>query len=201
MIEAIFYDWGGVLADDPGEGFLSQLLRDNGAGADQVEAIYNGYMRSFMRGEISEARYWELLRTDYGLTIHPSISEEFKRWNGLEVNRRVLRQAIELRQRGLRTAILSNVIEPTYKALVSTGYFDNFDAVIASCQVGFAKPQPEIYQLALQQLNVAAEQALFIDDKPRNLEPAGRLGFHTILAQNPQQIIDDLDAALAGRQR
>lgn len=191
-ITTIFFDWGGVIADDPGDDFLKLLLRNGGASETQIQEIYETYMRRFMRGELTEQEYWDELRAHYGLTIHDSISEEFKKWSGLVKNEAVWALVDEAKALGLQTAILSNVIEPTYNALVQTGYYNYFDEVIVSCKVGFAKPQVEIYELALNKLGATPAQSLFIDDKQRNLDPADKLGFRTILAQSPAQIIADV---------
>lgn len=196
QIQTIFFDWGGVIADDPGDDFLGSLLRSVGATDDQVEEIFETYMLRFMKGEISEVDYWQMLQGHYGLTVHDTISEEFQKWNGLIKNDAVFALVGAARARGMRTAALSNIIEPTYNVLAAAGYFNAFDKVIASCKVGWAKPEKEIYEIALRELNATAETSLFIDDKPRNLEPAAAMGFRTILAQNPQQIVADVTAYL-----
>lgn len=190
-ITTIFFDWGGVIADDPGDDFLKLLLRDIGANESQVEEIYATYMFSFMQGKISEQEYWDKLRQEYGLAVHDTISHEFKKWNGLIKNDDVLELVRTAKKHGIKTAILSNVIEPTYNVLAQAGYYAEFDTVIASCKVGFAKPEKEIYELALKKLGTTPEQSLFIDDKLKNLQPAIDMGFHTILAENPEQIIRD----------
>ena len=188
----IFFDWGGVVANDPGDEFLGLLLKQIGATDDQVKEIFETYMSRFMRGQISETEYWSELNKHYGFKIHDSISEEFKKWRGLVANQDILALVDEAKSKGLRTAIFSNVIEPTYNVLQQAGYYDQFDEIIASCKVGFAKPQTEIYQLALDQLRTTASQSIFIDDKQANLDPAVEMGFKTILAQNPDQIIADV---------
>ena len=142
-----------------------------------------------MRGKISEVDYWTELSHRYGLHIHDSISDEFKKWKGLAANPDILALVQEIKAKGFKTAILSNVIEPTYNVLNQAGYYDYFDEVIASCKVGFAKPDIEIYNLALNQLNTTAHESVFIDDKQRNLDPAAEMGLATILAENPAQII------------
>lgn len=195
-IKTVFFDWGGVIANDPGDGFLAQLFRKLGATESQAEEIYDTYTRSFMRGELTEAEYWSKLRLKYGLAIHDTISEEFKNWQGLIKNDDILAVASAAKAKGIQIAILSNVMEPTYNVLQQAGCYDLFDKVIASCKVGFAKPEPQIYQIALDELNTTAEQSLFIDDKQSNLGPADKLGFKTLLAQNPQQIIEELTALL-----
>jgi len=154
-------------------------------------------MKRFMRGQISEADYWHELRKKYGFTVHDSISDEFKKWQGLVANQDILALARKAREKGLKIAILSNVIEPTYNVLQQAGYYDLFDEVIASCKVGFVKPQKEIYRIALERLGAVAEQSIFIDDKQYCLEPATQMGIKTILAQNPEQIIQDVRNCLA----
>ena len=191
-MKTIFFDWGGVIADDPGDDFLAKLLREIGATDNQVQEIFQSYMRRFMRGEISEAEYWDELRSNYGFTIHDSISDEFKKWNGLAANEGVLALVDEAKSRGWQVAILSNVIEPTYNVLKAAGFYDKFDVVIASCKEGFAKPDIEIYRIALEKLNTTASESVFIDDKPSNLTPAKELGFKTILAETPDQTVRDI---------
>lgn len=188
----IFFDWGGVIANDPGDEFLGRLLRDVGATETQVQEIFETYMKSFMRGEISEVEYWHELRSKYGLSIHDSISDEFKKWRGLIANDDILALAREAKGKGLNIAILSNVIEPTYNVIKQAGYYDLFDEVVASCKVGYVKPEKEIYKIALDRFGVTAQESIFIDDKQSLLDPANEMGLKTILAQNPEQIIRDV---------
>jgi len=195
-MKTVFFDWGGVIADDPGDDFLTKLLQDIGASPEQIQEIFQLYMKRFMRGEISENEYWNELRDNYGFQINDSISDEFKKWNGLVANQDVLALVEEVKNQGWQTAILSNVIEPTYNVLQAVGFYDKFDVVIASCKEGFAKPEKQIYQLALERLNTTPEESVFIDDKQANLDPAQEMGFRVILAENPEQIIRDVKETL-----
>lgn len=196
-MKTIFFDWGGVVADDPGDDFLTKLLQDVGASSEQIQEIFQLYMKRFMRGEISETEYWNELRSNYGFNIHESISEEFKKWSGLIANQQVLALVDEAKEKGWKTAILSNVIEPTYNVLKDAGFYDKFDVVIASCKEGLAKPDIEIYQLALERLGASPDESVFIDDKQANLKPAKEMGFEVILAENPEQIIRDTRIVLS----
>lgn len=196
MITTIFFDWGGVLADDPGDDFLSKLLTNIGANEDQIREIHETYMKDFMKGALSEADYWAVLKNKYSLAVRDSISSEFLQWKGLVVNNDVLQLVEAARANNIKTALLSNVIEPTYTVLKEAGHYDTFDFVVASCKVGYAKPQQEIYDLSLEMAGATAAQSLFIDDKETNLIPARAMGFSTILAQNPSQIIADVRSYL-----
>lgn len=195
-MKTIFFDWGGVIADDPGDDFLSKLLSNIGASPEQIQEIFQLYMRQFMKGEISEQEYWDALRANYGFDIHESISDEFEKWSGLEANQDILALVDEAKMKGWQTAIFSNVIEPTYNALSNAGLYNKFDVVIASCKEGFIKPETEIYEIALSRLGATANESVFIDDKQQNLDPADAMGFKTVLAVSPGQIISDVKAIL-----
>ena len=196
-IDTVFFDWGGVVADDPGDDFLGQLLKDIGATDEQVATIFQTYMQRFMRGQITEDEYWQEIKGKFNLLIPNTISDEFMKWSGLVANRDILDLVSELRESGLKVAILSNVIEPTYNVLASAGYYSLFDEVIASCKVGYAKPELEIYQLSLDRLTTTADRSLFVDDKQRNLDPALQMGFSVTLAKNPEQIVSDIRNTLS----
>ncbi|MFO0920385.1 MAG: HAD family phosphatase [Candidatus Saccharimonadales bacterium] len=191
-IDTVFFDWGGVIAGDPADDFLEKLLINIGATHKQIEDILATYKISFMRGEISEKEYWSQLNQKYNLSVHDTISDEFKKWKGLIVNEKILSLVNESKANGYKVALLTNVIEPTYNVLMSAGCYEHFDVVIASCKVGLAKPEKEIYDLALKYLDTTPDKSIFIDDKQKNLDPAIAMGFHTILAENPTQIISDL---------
>lgn len=191
-INTIFFDWGGVIAGDPDDGFWTELLKNYGATGEQAEEIYNTYMQRFMRGEISELECWEQLRHDYNLAIPDTISDTFRKWKGLNTNDDVIALIGKVKASGLQVALLTNVIEPTYNVLKETGCYDYFDVVIASCKVGLAKPQDEIYRLALKKLCTTAAQSVFIDDRQKHLDPAARMGFTTILALSPKQIVREI---------
>lgn len=196
-IDTVFFDWGGVIANDPGDDFLGQLLKDIGATDEQIDTIFRTYMKRFMRGQIDESKYWQEIKDKFELSIPDTISEEFMKWNGLVANQDILDLVKNMKKQGLKVAILSNVIEPTYNVLEKAGYYQLFDEVIASCKVGFAKPEKEIYQLSLDRLNTRAEKSLFIDDKQSNLEPALQMGFNTVLAKSSEQIVEDISKVLS----
>ena len=88
--DTVFFDWGGVVADDPGDEFLGDLLRHLGATESQIQEIFQNYMKRFMRGQISESEYWTELKTNYGFSIPDTISQEFMKWTGLRANEDIL---------------------------------------------------------------------------------------------------------------
>jgi len=55
-----------------------------------------------------------------------------------------------------------------------------FDEYVLSYEVGFMKPHPRIYQIAVDKAEVSPNECLFIDDRAENIEAARQLGIQTI---------------------
>ena len=64
----------------------------------------------------------------------------------------------------------------------------NFSAFFTSCYLRARKPDPLIYELVLGITQRAPEECIFIDDRPENLEPAKKLGMHTIRFQSAAEL-------------
>jgi putative hydrolase of the HAD superfamily len=75
-----------------------------------------------------------------------------------------------------RQAIVSNAWGGTRRRLQALGLDALFDAIVISAEVGASKPSPDIFQIALGQLEVSPAACIFIDDAPENVESATALG-------------------------
>ena len=85
-----------------------------------------------------------------------------------------------LRSLGVRTAIVSNCDENTRDLLVELGVAALVDALVLSCEVRAAKPAPEIYRAALEQLGVTPDAAIFVDDTAASCAGAEALGISAV---------------------
>jgi putative hydrolase of the HAD superfamily len=190
-IKAVVFDWGGVIASDPGDDFLRKLLVDRGVQEPAVNEIMAKFMPQFMRGQLTSSEYWREVSAFTNIRFPQEIDDEFKKWSGLKTEKLIIELVEKLKLRNYVCGLLTNVISPTYELLKSHGLYDMFDSVVASCEIGMAKPDPEIYEYLLDQLPFLPEEILFIDDKQRNLDAAGSYSICTLLAQSPQQIVND----------
>jgi len=87
----------------------------------------------------------------------------------------------EFRARGGRTAFLSNgVPEIMARIREDQPLEEMFDAVIVSCEVGLAKPDPAIYHLTLERMGATPAEALFVDDRVVNTSAAEGIGIRTL---------------------
>jgi beta-phosphoglucomutase-like phosphatase (HAD superfamily) len=67
------------------------------------------------------------------------------------------------------------------------GLFDHFDVVICADDVGVGrtKPNPDLFLLALNQLNVQKEEAIVFEDSPNGVKAANQAGIFVVAVPNP----------------
>jgi HAD superfamily hydrolase (TIGR01549 family) len=99
-----------------------------------------------------------------------------------------------LRERGVRTAVLSNVGVDIRPVMARQGL--EADAVILSCEVGAVKPQPQIFAAALDALGVPAEATLMVGDAWTDDGGAAALGIRTLILPRTRGRFHGLDAVL-----
>ena len=97
--------------------------------------------------------------------------------------------AARFRATGGRTGLLSNS-GPEIMARVRADHplEARFDAVVISCEVGLAKPDPRIFRLCLERLGLSAGAALFVDDRADNVEAAAGVGLQTLQFEGPDAL-------------
>jgi len=97
----------------------------------------------------------------------------------------VLPTLARIRDAGVRTVIVSNCSWGTRGTVERLGLDRACDAVVLSCEVGAHKPEAAIYRTALNALDVAASDAVFVDDQTAYCDGARALGIDTRLIQRP----------------
>jgi len=83
---------------------------------------------------------------------------------------------LELERLGLRLAVVSNWDVALHEHLEELGLADHFDTVVTSAEAGAPKPDPRIFELALERLGVRPERALHIGDAEADEEGARAAG-------------------------
>jgi putative hydrolase of the HAD superfamily len=141
-------EWSARLGIPP-QGFLSALF---GGNDDHV-----------LIGRTSEESWWNVVRDRLGLG--PGLINEIRddlasrqTWDGA-----LLEGLRRLRGR-VKIAVVSNAWPHMRSRMANAGLLEMVDAVVLSCEIGFAKPDPRIYAAALRGVGARPAEALFIDD-------------------------------------
>lgn len=87
----------------------------------------------------------------------------------------------ELKEAGYRVIVLSNMSKEYIEFLRRMPVYRHIEEDIISCEVGFVKPEREIYELLLTRYNLCPEETIFVDDRAENVEAAAALGITPFL--------------------
>jgi putative hydrolase of the HAD superfamily len=90
--------------------------------------------------------------------------------------------AAELRERGLRLAVVANWDVSLHERLAELGAGDLFDAVVTSAEAGAPKPDPAAFLLALERLGARPERAVHVGDEPLDEQGARAAGLRFLPA-------------------
>ena len=209
-IDAVLYDFGGVFTRSPFTA-VDEGSDELGLERDMVfEVLFGPYgedtdhpWHRLERGEVTlaEARQALLaLAADRGLADDPFTF--LGRLGGRDDQREaVVARALAIKASGVRTALVTNNIAEFgdgWRAMVPVD--DLFDDVIDSCQVGLRKPNPAMFRAALDALDVAPAQSVFLDDYLGNVTAAVELGMHAIhVGADRLAAFDELERLLEAR--
>ena len=195
-LRAVILDYGLVLSGPQEPHARAELLRITGLEPERFDELYWADRPAFDVGELSGVEYWKKILAETGQRPAPETVDELNYWDGrmwTTENRPMIDWQAALKSRGLKTAILSNMGDTILASLEQDfKWLDRFDVLIWSYQHGVGKPDEEIYRLTLEKLGVEAGETLFVDDRPRNVEPARKLGMVAFEYTTTEQLRTDL---------
>src|SRR5262245_14751394 len=180
-------DYGGVLSMPQAIDEVRSMAASVGVSAHDFARAYTERRDDLDSGAIDVDEYWKrvLSRLSRDHLASPSlvralVEGDLASW--FKLRDETWDIAARFRDRGGRTALLTNNIVPMMARLRATGRLaTHFDVVIASCELGVCKPEPAIFRACLEALGVDASDALFVDDHRPNVTAAEALGMQTLL--------------------
>ena len=198
-LRAVVFDYGMVLTGPPEPEAQTALLRITGLTLARFESLYWANRRPYDEGKVTGLAFWQSLFREAGLTLDEGKVEELSRWDArlwTTENPAMVTWQQKLKQRGLLTAILSNMTDNVLASVEREfDWIHRFDVLVWSFQVHMAKPAPAIYLHTLQELGVSPEEAFFLDDKRVNVEAARALGMKAIQFSTIERLRAELIAA------
>jgi epoxide hydrolase-like predicted phosphatase len=211
VIRAVLFDFGGVFTDSPFHA-VHDYGEELGIGQGEVtEIVFGSYENDgdhpwhrLERGEISmEDARSRIMEIGRGRDLHVDIYDLFMRMAGNNAGadeRGMLVERVRgLKREGYPTGIITNNVAEFgdgWRGLIPVD--ELFDFVVDSSAVGVRKPDPQIFEIALDHLDgLAPNEALFLDDYPANVEAARRFGLQALqVGGDLDALIDELDALL-----
>jgi putative hydrolase of the HAD superfamily len=206
MIEAVLWDFGGVILSSPFESFnryedANGLPRDFIRGLNATNPDKNAWAL-MERSEVSLEEFCRLFEEEARLAGGELVAAEVLGMLRGELRPQMVRAQERIKAAGIRQALLTNNF--TSEDEGGSGFsrpelahaMDVYDCVIESSKAGVRKPDPAAYQLVLDALDLPAEKIVFLDDLGINLKPAKALGMTTIKVVDPDDALAQLSKVL-----
>lgn len=198
-VQAVLFDFGGVLAD---EGFyhgLHQVAREGGLDGETFFSVVSReiYTCGYLEGRVDESVFWNRIETVIGL---PLPAETMRRiiLDGFVLRPWMLDFVRVLRQSGLRVAMLSDQTNWLEELDSRHGFYAEFEQVFNSFRLGMSKYRPETFVRVLGEMDLQPEQVLFVDDNAGHIQRATEVGLNTILFSDQEAFISGLRAFCPG---
>lgn len=166
MIKAVIFDCFGVLTQDGWLSFCNKYMTDD----NKEELRYINHQAD--RGDIS---YEEFLNRVCELTGAPRAEAHSEITTTHTPNEPVFELVKNLKKNGYKLGVISNVGDELNNFLPQD-HVDLFDEITLSYHVHSIKPDPEIYEYHLKQLELEPNEAIFIDDREPNARGAEAVG-------------------------
>ena len=193
-LRAVVFDYGVVLTGPPDAAAWANLLRITGLAEERFEPLYWANRAALDEGKLTGIGYWQKFLREAGRPLDHA--EELSRWDArlwTVENPVMVAWQLAVKQRGLLTAILSNISDNVLESVEREfAWIHRFDVQVWSFQLGIAKPDPAIYRYTLGKLGTQPEETLFIDDKRPNVEAARALGIQAIEYSSVEGLREEL---------
>ena len=192
-IRAVLWDLGGVLLRREGFSRREELATRLGiTRADLERLILRRPDQGVCEGERVSKKHLEAVCATLGLSADEMSAFRAAFWGDYRIDFNLVDYIYSLRPR-FQTALLCNAWEDVRSFLTKKLQIaDAFDHLIISAEVGLEKPDARIYHLALELLDVAPHESVFLDDSLRNVQAARDVGFHAIHFRKPEQALAEL---------
>jgi epoxide hydrolase-like predicted phosphatase len=196
-IRAVFFDLGGVILRTEYQAPRQHLAEKFGKDYEDIDKlVFNtpSAVRASV-GEITEEEHWlnvmKLLKQP--AAAYENFRDEFFGGDVIDLNIVNFLRSLKPKY----TVGLINNAWSGLRAYIEREKFDDaFHHLTISAEVGVMKPSAKIYEFALEQLQVKAKEAVFVDDVLENIEACEKLGMKGIQFKDPESALKQLKALL-----
>lgn len=203
-LQAVIWDFGGVLTSSPFEAF-TRYEAENGLPKDFVRSvnaqnIHENAWAKLERSEVTGDEFDALFRAESKALGHEVPGKDILGLLSGDIRPTVV-DALKTCKSHVKVGCITNnapigkgagMSSDASKAEKVSEIMTIFDHVIESSKLGIRKPDPRIYALMCEALDVDPARCIYLDDLGINLKPARAMGMHTIKVLNEAQLLQDL---------
>ena len=207
-IKAVFWDFGGVITTSPFDSF-NIYEKENNLAKDFIRQVNatnpdNNAWAKLERNEIDILKFNDLFLAESSKLGYPIPGIEVISLLQGQLRPEMIGALKKIKGQLIQACLTNNISSPNEELsdenVSIAGKNDEvmslFDFVIASSEQNVRKPDPDFYQLALEEANVRPNEVVFLDDLGVNLKPARALGMQTIKVTDASNALRELNDLL-----
>lgn len=200
-IEAVIFDYGGVLARTVDPAPRAAWERDLGLAPGALTSTVHDRQLwvAAQNGSITSDAHWQAVGEALGLSEAQLRELRASFYDGDVLNHELLACIDRLRQQDIALGLLSNFSTDLRGMLETQDLLRRFDHVAISAEIGVMKPDAAAYEVILGMLALPASVCVFIDDLPANVAAARALGIHGIVFEDTTSCLEALEKLLPGQ--
>jgi putative hydrolase of the HAD superfamily len=205
----VIFDFGGVITSSPFEAF-NRIEAERGLPHDFVRAVNSAKPNSnawarFERAECSAAEFDVLFAAEARALGHELDGASVIACLAGDIRPAMVSALDQLKAAGFRLGCITNnvpsgkgagMVVSDEKAATVDAIMARFDHVIESSKIGIRKPDPRIYAMMCEALNVGPAHCIYLDDLGINCKPAAALGMAAIKVTSGEQALMELQNLL-----
>jgi epoxide hydrolase-like predicted phosphatase len=198
MIKTIIFDFGRVISAQKPPSLFRRYEEELGIAPGTINPIMFGSpaWQETLVGKKTSEEFWHAIGPQLNLHTPEEVDAFRRRYRADEAINAGVLDTIRRLHGHYKLAVLSNSPPSLSRWLDGWGILDLFDTVFCSGDEGVTKPDPAAFDMTLERLGVAPEEAVFIDDSFSHVEAARVLGLHGILFTTAEALADELENLL-----
>lgn len=196
-IRVVFMDIGGVLLTNGwGHESRQKAAKVFGFDYEEMDILHHFIYNVFEIGSISLDEYLDTVLFNQSRDFTKDDFKQFMYEQSVELPEMLSWVELWKKQTSLPIFALNNEsMELNDYRIEKFKLHDVFNGFFSSCYLGFRKPDPRIYQTALEITRLNPKECLYFDDRPMLVDAAKKQGIHAILHENfenTKQILENL---------
>ena len=192
--KAVVFDFGGVMTGEPNRQAVIDFIQESlHLSSAEFEKASRDKRSAVALGKTDE-EFWVEFAEKKGVLLPDDWSGSFNSVlkNAIGVNPEMDALVDQLKASKMTVGMLSNIDKRLAALIAEFGFYTPFEPCLLSCDIGFEKPDPKIYQVLIAEMKLAPEEIIFIDDKEENISAAQAVGIDGILFESTDQIRREL---------
>ncbi|MBI5397855.1 HAD family phosphatase [Candidatus Woesearchaeota archaeon] len=189
MIKCILFDMGGVLfLPGTSAAFAEKMQEQYNKPKNLVQKMHKKNLEQLETDHMDSHTFWTTLLQDLNIPLKEEEHVKEIAYKKDHPNTEMIKLVVMLKKKYLVGMLTNNNREMHERRLQESDIGDLFDYIFTSYELGFRKPDPQIYWAVVKELNMKPEEIIFFDDDPENIVSAKSIGMHAILYESVTQM-------------